>query len=178
MIGIERHIANRLKFIEFCKSNQVSNSRLLGINMLALVKKRVTREGKDSSDSKIPGYSKVPVPSYWYKNKPRRSGAALSVLNDVDYLSYEEWRTANGLNVDKVTYFFTGDMWSSMKVAVISSTGSSAKVLIGPTGEENLKKFGGLTSRKGEFLRPTKSEQDILQRAFVAKKVNDLRAAG
>lgn len=159
-----------------CNQNSVNNARLVGINALALVKKRVTQEGKDSSDSVIPGYSNKKVPKYYYKNKKARSGSAYSQLDDL--VSYEDWREANNLATDKVTYFFTGEMWNSMKVAVLSSNNGVSRVLLGPSGEENIKKFAGLSASKGEFLTPTKSEMLILAKANRDKKINDFRRAG
>lgn len=169
MISVDEFSNNINAFINFCESNRVNNARLVGINALALIKKRVLQEGKDSEDSIIPGYSQVDVPAFYYSNKPTRSSSALSLLDD--FASYEDWRIANDLAIDKVTYFFTGEMWKSMRVAVLNE----GRVFIGPTGENNIKKVAGLTSQKGEFLRPTKKEQELLRVAALNKKINDLK---
>lgn len=144
--------------------NQMMASEILGV-----VRRRVTTDGKNSVGQSFGTYSDNELPLFFYENKglSNKGDAALVRAEEEDRgLSYEEWRIANGLQVKFKDFQFSGDTWRDM--GVVSSENESGTVVTTVGPENKVSRKDGMTTSQlagylgdsnGNFLLPSESEE-------------------
>ena len=172
-------------------------SEELALSAMALVVNRIQREGiagKKYSVNKLPAF-------FYYDRWLNAGGKALyeshtkkhlrEGLNDFfgdsiklkkskvdnleDGISYEEWRIANGLQVNHVDLTFSGRMFQNLGIIATKKVGSYYVTVIGGTNPEIVLRLEYNAIRYGDFLTPNKEEIDLLQRQFVERIENFIK---
>lgn len=165
----------------------------LALNAYALIKDRIQNEGltgESYSTNEIPLFfrkgGKTIAPFSNAKNKAGENFFLKKVKtnaklpkNEQEGISYKEWREANNLQSNHVDLKFTGETWKD--IGVVKTIVSHDKITT-TVGAKNTKvrKYGtttsevleGLGDRYGNFLQPTKEQEEMLTKALEQKITN------
>lgn len=155
-------------------------------NALAIIKKRVQREGTKEDGSKFKDYSTTPLPLFFYNGRSRTgSDAANKKLEKVAkgqakegqkgyYASYSQWRQANNLQVAHKDFTFSGRMWSNIKPVMSDQKDGIVTVAINAVEDEAKKKLKYVSDRDGAILRLSKEEVALLSDQYTNEFINEL----
>ena len=124
-------LAARLKLvIEELNSTREQESILIGKETIALVRLRVQNSKKNEFGQPFGQYSIIQMPSWMFFGKSLKPSAE-SEVNDLDELSYAEFRDINGLDSEDIDFTFSGDMWRNTGVKMVQSSGAQTVVIVG-----------------------------------------------
>lgn len=167
-------------------------SEEFAMSALGLVVNRIQQEG-------IPGrkYSTNKLPAFWFEDKALNGGGRALVekhmkkkerafykmvgekvrnnkaIDEMENgISYDEWRQANGLQVNHVDLTFSGRMMQNLGVLGTKRNGNIWVTVIGGTNAEVIMKLEYTTKMFGKWLKPTDQEKDLLQMQF-QKRIDD-----
>lgn len=166
-------ISNINAMLDALPAKRQTESGVLTSDALATIRSRITETGIDADGKKMSDgkgsspYSEAVVPYWFYSNKPSNRDAktqAKELLKKKGYhISYTDWRQQHGLPTDKVTTVFTGSMWKSMEVKLITHDSNVTVYEIQSRDPENQKKLGYLSGQYGPLLRLSEQEFQDLQ---------------
>lgn len=140
---------------------------------LSLIHNRILNDGIDGAS-----YSTNPLPAYFFTGKSISAGGdarvkAKNKANKGKGISYVDFRDANNLQTNHVDLRLSGDMWRDadvtdntqfgLKNTTIAEFKGSIKYQNGKTTAE-IADYNA--SRYGDFLTPTKQEENILDEAL------------
>jgi hypothetical protein len=168
----------------------------LGLDALALIKKRVQQTGINAEGEKFDPYSTKPMltsrksltqnaDSKISSSKAKRKELKWVTINGHKLFElkggYKEFRELHGRQTDYVDFVFSGRLFGNIKENIpgdIKITSDQAElnsgvVTIAATQELEKKKLSGLTKRKGEILALSKKEEIQLS-GYYDKWVGDL----
>lgn len=140
---------------------------------LSLIQDRILNEGVEGER-----YSTNPLPAYFFTGKSISAGGEAKVkaknkANKYKGISYTDFRQANNLQTNHVDLRLSGDMWIDMDV--LESNRSGFKVITEAGSKNSITYQGGQTTgqvvgylaeRYGDFLTPTRQEEEILNNAL------------
>jgi hypothetical protein len=172
-------------FLGNLKSDMTVINTGLTVSALSLIHSRITNEGLSGKK-----YSTNPLRSYYFTGKSI-SQTGEDKTNEkikknrkagINGISYVDFRTAQGLQTNHVDLRLSGDMWrdigftdSGFTDKAVSTTGSGLKYTSsagfrGTITYENGKTTSEIADynaeRYGDFLTPTKAEENILDNAL------------
>lgn len=143
---------------------------------LSLIHDRILNEGIEGKS-----YSTNPLPMFYFTGKSISAGGEAKVKATekrnkkagIPGISYTDFRQANNLQTNHVDLRLSGDMWRDMDVLesnasgfkVITTAGSKNSITY-KDGQTTGKVVGYLAERYGDFLTPTKQEEEILDNAL------------
>lgn len=165
------------KGLQAYKAARSKASVAIGLDGLAMIKKRVVTDGKNPDGAAYDEYSDNPLPAWYFKGKSRaeqlaggektytNSGFSPPYKKMVEQKlkegaqsfhglgwSYEEWREANNLQTDFKDFSFTGKMWKNIRVILKVNTGKGVIVRIAPTDPDSIQKLEWVEERDGKVL--------------------------
>lgn len=155
-------------------------------NALALIKKRVQREGKKEDGEKFKDYSTTPLPLFFYTGRSRTgSDTANKRLEKVAkaqakegqkgyYASYSQWRQANNLQVGHKDFTFSGRMWTNIKPVLGDVKDGIVTVSINAVEDDAKKKLKWVSDRDGAILRLGKEEVAKISELYTNEFINEL----
>lgn len=118
-------------------ANREADATLIALDQIALLKLRIQTSGQDSEQKPFSPY----VPSY---AKERKSA---------------------GYQVGYVDFTRTGRMFAAVRPFVVSSSVFSATVQIAGADQRSRDIIAGAAKKRGNILKPTKQEIDLVRRA-------------
>ncbi len=128
---------------------------------LTLVKERSIRDGITANGA-FAEYSTKPVYKSSFKTKAR-NGAGSAYAGSGGTGNWGEFRGAQGLKSDRVNAFYSGRMWTSLRVIAQTQNGYRYSVLTGPSDAEATDVLLGNLKRYGNFLTLTAVEVRQIQ---------------
>ncbi|MFT3704641.1 MAG: hypothetical protein QM802_19910 [Agriterribacter sp.] len=161
-------------------------SEELALSLMGMIINRIQQQG-------LPGrkYSKNKLPAfYFYDRALNAGGRALyakhvkkrerELLKEIgeklrkntaidemeNGISYEEWRVANGLQVNHVDLTFSGRMLQNLGIVGTKRVGDYYVTVLGGTNEETKLRLEYNTIRFGRWFKPTQEEIDIVKVQF------------
>ena len=137
-MDIRKQIERLDQLIEFVE-NELPRfaENVLAVDVIAQVFDRVTSTGESHTGALFTAYSTQDIPAFRFWGKSRTQTAedkVRALARDKNkrkrVLNYQKFRDINGLNSDKKTFEFTGDMWSSLGVieTVKTATGFTTRI--------------------------------------------------
>jgi hypothetical protein len=148
----EGHLARFLASLETGGLKCVETMALTG---QSLIQHRIQEEG-------VPGrkYSKNKLPAFFFDDKASTARGRKFVDDATEGISYEEFREADGKQVDHVDLTFSGRMFGGTRIIRLTSGGSAFVAQVGGTDAEVDAKLGYAVERFGEkVFDPTPEEQ-------------------
>lgn len=134
----------------------------MAITGQSLVQHRIQQQG-------VPGrkYSKNKLPAFFFDERSLNAGGrklvgekAKDAKDDREGISYEEFRVANGLQVDHVDLTLTGRMFGGTRIVRLFSSGATFTAQVGGTDAEVDAKLGYALQEFGEkVFDPTPEEE-------------------
>lgn len=140
---------------------------------LSLIHDRILNEGVEGKN-----YSTNLLPAYFFTGKSISGSGEAKVkaknkANKYKGISYTDFREANNLQTNHVDLRLSGDMWRDMAVLEsrnigfkISTEAGSKNSITYSNGQKTGDVVGYLAERYGDFLTPTKAEENILDNAL------------
>jgi 1-aminocyclopropane-1-carboxylate deaminase/D-cysteine desulfhydrase-like pyridoxal-dependent ACC family enzyme len=156
-----------------------------GNQLLANIKNRIQREGKDSSGATMPPYSTKPA--YYTRDKfvkkgsfkPKGKSGKKTFVNGNDHKSmylangYKEFREVQGRQTSKKDYTLSGDLMLSYVLGT-----SQNAILLGFNQEKQSKKRKGLEKQNGGNVFPaTNSEMDDFNKGVIQNELEIINQA-
>lgn len=136
-------------------------------------------------------YSKNKLPAFWFEGKELNAGGRALVekhmkkkerdfyrmvgekvkknkaLDELENgITYEEWRVANGLQVDHIDLTFSGRMMQNLGIIGTKKVGNLWVTVIGGTNPEVIMKLEYTTKMFGKWLKPTDEEKNVIAGQF------------
>lgn len=155
---IEEFINNLELAIENLDTYLIQTNESAAVTARSLVVNRIQNEGVHDGMAR---YSTNKLnPNKLLGTELRASAAA--ELRGKGSMSYEEWRVANGLQVDHVDLTYSGRMFQNFQVQGTNREGNSIVTVISVTQQDEIKKMEANKERYGDFLEITEKEKDLL----------------
>ncbi len=145
----------------------------MGQTALTLKKEESIRDGI-TVDGAYAEYGGKPTYKSSYKSKARNS-AGSAYASSGGKGTWGEFRAAQGLKSDKVNLFYSGRMWTALRIISQSQNGYRYSILVGASDEEAVKVLLGNLQRYGNFLAISPAQERIIKddaEADVADIVN------
>lgn len=105
-----------------------------------------------------PGTTKKKKRLVWIKFKNARKAVPVMILPG----GYKQFRGLNGLQSAHVDLTFTGRMFQNVKILQTKQAGAKFLSIVGVPDPENKAKFAGNRDRFGDFMAPTKEDQQVI----------------
>lgn len=173
-----RNLVNNLRALK----NDILTSRetvavQIASNLLAQVENRIIQKGEDADGVKFPGYSTTPVPKFWFYGTGRTRTFDDKVKKfPGNTLSYKQARVLDNLQVDRVDFFRTGEMWQHTGVEITKRLFAFTQVSIKGKTKEARDKIGWNSDRYGTYvLKPQKGEVEKERRAYQIDRINRIK---
>jgi hypothetical protein len=134
----------------------------MGQTGLSLVKERSIRDGIQV-DGVYQEYSDTKIPKKFFKGK------ALNAAGDAYSSSggkgtYEEFKRVQGRGSKHVNAFYSGRMWTALRIVSQTQNGYRYSVLVGMTDPAELEVLVKNLTKYGNFLTLTKAEEETILR--------------
>lgn len=155
---IEEFINNLELAIENLDTYLIQTNESAAVTARSLVVNRIQNEGVHDGMAR---YSTNKLNPEKLLGTELRAGAAAE-LREKGSMSYEEWRVANGLQVDHVDLTYSGRMFQNFQVQGTNREGNSIVTVISVTQQDEIKKMEANKERYGDFLEITEKEKDLL----------------
>ncbi len=126
------------------------------------LQKRDSIEDGITVDGAFAEYSNKPVYKSSFKSKALNSGGSAYAASGGKG-TYGAFRAAQGRKSDKVNLFYTGEMWSSIRITAQSQTGYRYSVLVGTDNSEGARKLLANLERYGNFLKLDEDRVKVIQ---------------
>ncbi|MGN6491158.1 MAG: hypothetical protein ACTHLE_04120 [Agriterribacter sp.] len=186
---VEQAIARLNAIIEALDAEFKRAAEESALSAIAMITNRIQQKG-------LPGkkYSKNKLPEFYFFDRELNAGgreliskkqrkkqrealrkAGIKVRKnkvfdeDEQGISYEEWRIANGLQVDHVDLTFSGRMFQNLGLIGIRKVQNTWVAVAGGDQAETIAKLEWNTKRFGRFIRATDDEKRILQEQFTKR---------
>ncbi|AVR47256.1 hypothetical protein C7S20_19470 [Christiangramia fulva] len=122
-------------------------------------------------------YSRNPLPIFFFNGRALNAGgrALLQKKKKLgEGISYEEWRKAQGLPVDKVNLTYTGKMFGGWNQPGSERKGLVIRGFVGGINKEVRDKLKWNKSRFPDFDKPTPEEKKFIKENLVAPRLKEL----
>jgi len=143
-----------------------------------LMKTRVIDKGTIGENESLGKYSDNELPSFYFKYSDGKTKALTAQGEEAvnkaakkgKGLSYKNWRVANSRPVDHVTLSFSGTTLNDIGVIKQLTEGTKVITIVGPInaktrpdGKTTDEIVGYLKEQYGDFIKPNKSEIELLK---------------
>lgn len=167
---LEEFINNLELAIDNLDTYLIQTNESAAVTARSLVVNRIQNEGVHAGNAR---YSKNKLNPKKLLGTELRAGAAAE-LREKGSMSYEEWRVANGLQVDHVDLTYSGRMFQNFQVQGTNREGNSIVTVISVTQQDEVKKMEANKERYGDFLEITEKEKDLLLLDFEDELIQKL----
>jgi hypothetical protein len=160
-------------FLSAVRNNGPEINATITQSGLSLIRDRILDEGIKGEK-----YSTDTLPYFYFIGKSISDGGEAKAksknkANKYKGISYTDFREANNLQTNHVDLRFSGDMWRDMAVLETKTIGSkiiteagSKNSITYKDGQTTGKIVEYLSDRYGDFLTPTKEEENILDNSL------------
>jgi hypothetical protein len=136
-----------------------------------LIRNRIQETGVDATGKKLPSYSTVEVPTFFYFRKAtNQSGRDIIKQRNKEKrgLSYRDFKAANNgaASVENTNLTFTGDMWRGFQQTFAGIKGGEFVVTLSGKNKGSEDKIEWNSERYGDILRLSAEEEKFLSEAF------------
>lgn len=170
------------KTIDILESERETICLQISSDTMALLKRRIINDRKDSEGGDFGTYSEAVVPFWYYKGKESKSDAerlATEMYEDTGYwASYQDWREVNNLEGDKINFSFTGEMWKSVVPVTVKNDQDSIVIGVISNNQKHDEKLGYQINRFPKLLDLDGKEESLMQRLNQARIDKAFKKAG
>lgn len=170
MPSINDFRSNIQRAIAELRANRRTETTLMMLDELALIKARVINTGEKADGGDFGKYSEALVP-YWFHGSNLKNAdfnvkkKQAELLKKKGYFaSYKDWREINNRPVQFKNFSFTNEMWNGIRPLVVAEDQDSTSYVFGSEDKAVQDKIDWNKGRDGDFLKQSPEERALIAR--------------